>query len=64
MLKATQYIVLGDGSILDKNGILIQRIPDHPNPFQYVRDFITNVRSTTYTENWEQLGSKLIITVA
>ena len=64
MLKATQYIVLGDGSILDKNGILIIRIPDHPNPFQYVRDFITNVRSTTYTENWEQLGSKLIITVA
>jgi len=64
MLKATQYIILGDGSIFDKDGHLIQRISDHPNPFQYVRDFITNVRSTTYTENWEQLGTKLIITVA
>ena len=64
MISATTYVITSDGTIKDQNGCIVLRIPNHPNPFEYVRDFITNVRSKTYNENWEQLGEKLILVVA
>lgn len=64
MISATTYVITSDGTIKDQNGCIVLRIPNHPNPFEYVRNFITNVRSKTYNENWEQLGEKLILVVA
>ena len=64
MISATTYVITSDGIIKDQNGCILLTIPNHPNPFQYVRDFVTNVRSKTYNENWEQLGEKLILVVA
>ena len=64
MISATTYVINSDGTIQDQNGCIILNIPNHPNPFQYVRDFVTNVRSKTYNENWEQLGDILILNVA
>ena len=64
MISATTYVITSDGTIKDQNGCIVLRIPNHPNPFEYVRNFITNVRSKTYNENWEQLGEKLILNVA
>ena len=64
MISATTYVIYSDGTIKDKNGCILLRVPNHPNPFQYVRDFVTNVRSKTYNENWEALGEKLILVVA
>jgi len=64
MISATTYVITSDGIIKDQNGCIVLRIPNHPNPFEYVRNFITNVRSKTYNENWEQLGEKLILVVA
>ena len=64
MISATTYVITSDGIIQDQNGCILLTIPNHPNPFQYVRDFVTNVRSKTYNENWEQLGEKLILDVA
>ena len=64
MISATTYVITSDGTIQNQNGSIVLRIPNHPNPFQYVRDFVTNVRSKTYNENWEQLGEKLILDVA
>ena len=64
MISATTYVITSDGIIKDQNGCILLTIPNHPNPFQYVRDFVTNVRSKTYNENWEQLGEKLILNVA
>ena len=64
MISATTYVITSDGTIKDQNGCIVLRIPNHPNPFEYVRNFITNVRSKTYNENWEQLGEKLILDVA
>ena len=64
MISATTYVITSDGIIQDQNGCILLTIPNHPNPFQYVRDFVTNVRSKTYNENWEQLGEKLILDIA
>ena len=64
MISATTYVITSDGIIQDLNGCILLTIPNHPNPFQYVRDFVTNVRSKTYNENWEALGEKLILNVA
>jgi len=64
MISATTYVINSDGTIQDQNGCILLRIPNHPNPFQYVRDYVTNIRSKTYNENWEQLGEKLILDVA
>ena len=64
MISATTYVINSDGTIQDQNGSVILTIPNHPNPFQYVRDYVTNIRSTTYNENWEQLGEKLILVIA
>ena len=64
MISATTYVITCDGTIKDKNGCILLTIPNHPNPFQYVRDFVTNVRSKTYNEKWESLGEKLILVVA
>ena len=64
MISATTYVITSDGIIQDQNGCILLTIPNHPNPFQYVRDFVTNVRSKTYNENWEALGEKLILNVA
>ena len=64
MISATTYVITSDGTIKDQNGCIVLRIPNHPNPFEYVRNFVTNVRSKTYNENWEQLGEKLILVVA
>ena len=64
MISATTYVITSDGTIQDQNGCIVLRIPNHPNPFEYVRNFVTNVRSKTYNENWEQLGEKLILVVA
>ena len=64
MISATTYVITNDGTITDQNGCIVLRIPNHPNPFQYVRDFVTNVRSKTYNEKWESLGEKLILVVA
>ena len=64
MISATTYVITSDGTIKDQNGCIILRIHNHPNPFQYIRDYVTNVRSKTYNENWEQLGEKLILVVA
>ena len=64
MISATTYVITSDGIIQDQNGCILLTIPNHPNPFQYVRDFVTNVRSKTYNETWEQLGEKLILDVA
>ena len=64
MISATTYVITSDGIIKDQNGCIVLRIPNHPNPFEYVRNFITNVRSKTYNENWEQLGEKLILDIA
>ena len=64
MISATTYVITSDGTIQDQNGCILLSIPNHPNPFQYVRDYVTNIRSTTYTENWEQLGDILILNVA
>jgi len=61
MISATTYVITSDGTIKDQNGCIVLRIPNHPNPFEYVRNFVTNVRSKTYNENWEQLGEKLIL---
>ena len=64
MISATTYVITSDGTIKDQNGCILLRVPNHPNPFQYVRDFVTNVRSKTYNEKWESLGEKLILDVA
>ena len=64
MISATTYVITSDGTIQNQNGSIVLRIPNHPNPFQYVRDFVTNVRSKTYNEKWESLGEKLILVVA
>ncbi len=64
MISATTYVITSDGTIKDQNGCILLRVPNHPNPFQYVRDFVTNVRSKTYNEKWESLGDILILNVA
>ena len=64
MISATTYVITSDGTIKDQNGCILLRVPNHPNPFQYVRDFVTNVRSKTYNENWDHLGDILILNVA
>ena len=63
MINATAYIVNQQGVITDQNGTILHTMPGSKAACGYVKSFITNVRSKTYTDDWVVIGQERIFTV-
>ncbi len=64
MKDATCYYVLTDGTILNQNFTRIVKLKGFKESCAYVRQYITGVRSTTFTEDAYELGESQIFVPA
>ena len=59
MLSATSYIIDQDGTIFNQDGVLIRTTKGFPTACDMVKDYITNVRSKNYKDQWIEMGKTI-----
>ena len=63
MLDATAYIVDTDGVISDQDNKVLMRMAGFRTACNFIRNYITNNRGKSFTDDWIVMGSMRIYTV-
>ena len=63
MLDATAYIVDTDGVISDQDNKVLMRMAGFRTACHFVRNYITNTRSKSFTDEWIVMGRSRIYTI-
>ena len=63
MLDATAYIVDTDGVIFDQDNKFLMRMAGFRTACNFIRNYITNNRGKSFTDDWIVMGSKRIYTI-
>ena len=63
MLDATAYIVDTDGVISDQDNKVLIRMAGFRTACAFIRNYITNTRGKSFTDDWIVMGSTRIYTI-
>tara|TARA_B100000214_G_scaffold357413_1_gene316931 strand:+ start:564 stop:758 length:195 start_codon:yes stop_codon:yes gene_type:complete len=63
MLDATAYIVDTDGVIFDQDNKFLMRMAGFRTACNFIRNYITNNRGKSFTDDWIVMGSTRIYTI-
>ena len=63
MLDATAYIVDTDGVISDQDNKVLIRMAGFRTACTFIRNYITNTRGKSFTDEWIVMGRSRIYTI-